>query len=263
MDDSLLSHDAYLMAECLKAPSRRGSQSITPVDGFRRNTVFSGLIWIISTFIILQVIAAGILLLIDSNPTAATNRLAALLVTIFADCLALIAIPVWLLGGYRPALRALGFRKLERKVVGWGIAGLALSYLALGIYVGVVTLSGIDALMPISAIDKKSIYENIHLVVLTGIVVVLVAPLAEEVFFRGFLVGGIMRRWNLWSAVVLSSLFFAAIHFDVGSLIPFAIIGGIFTFIYIRSRNLLSSIIAHTLFNTIGFFGLIVERGIG
>jgi membrane protease YdiL (CAAX protease family) len=148
-------------------------------------------------------------------------------------------------------------------VVGWGFAGLVLSYIALGTYLGVVAALDIDALEPVSAIDEDSIYRNAYLVALTGVVVVFVAPIAEEIFFRGFLIGAITRRWSLIPAVVVSAAIFAAIHLDVGSLIPFALIGLVFSYIYIRSGNLFSSVIAHMLFNTIAFIGLVADRGVG
>jgi hypothetical protein len=222
-----------------------------------------GLAWIFGVFIALQVVAAGILIAFDADPTDEAEQLTALLATLVADAVALVGIPLWLLGGRIAGVRALGLRKPSWSVVGWGIAGLALSYVALGIYVGLVAVIGIDELEPVSAIDDDSIFRNAYLVAITGIVVVFVAPIAEEIFFRGFLIGGIARRWSLIPAVVVSAAVFAAIHVDVGSLIPFAIIGVIFAFIYLRSGNLLSSVVAHTLFNTIAFLGLVADRGVG
>lgn len=232
-------------------------------QGFQRNTILVGLAWIVGIFIVLQVIAAGILFGIDEDPTDEAEQLTALLATLVADGVALVAIPIWLLGGRIPGLAALGLHKPGWSVMGWGIAGLALSYIALGIYIGLVTALGIDALEPVSAIDDDSIFRNVYLVALTGVVVVFVAPVAEEIFFRGFLIGGITRRWSLIPAVAASAIIFAAIHLDVGSLIPFAIIGVIFAYIYVRSGNLFSSVIAHMLFNTVAFVGLVADRGVG
>jgi membrane protease YdiL (CAAX protease family) len=231
--------------------------------GFQRNTITVGLAWVVGIFIVLQVIAAGILFGIESDPTDEAEQLTALLATLAADGVALVAIPLWLLGGRIPGLAAIRLHKPTWSAIGWGFAGLVLSYIALGIYLGVVAVLGIDALEPVSSIDDDSIYRNAYLVALTGVVVVFVAPIAEEIFFRGFLIGGITRRWSLIPAVAVSAIIFAAIHIDVGSLIPFAIIGVVFAYIYLRSGNLASSIVAHMLFNTIAFVGLVADRGVG
>ena len=38
------------------------------------------------------------------------------------------------------------------------------------------------------------------------------ASFAEEVYFRGYLLKGILRRWNPWLSIILTSTLFAAIH---------------------------------------------------
>ena len=147
--------------------------------------------------------------------------------------------------------------------MGWAVVGLGLAYVTLGIYVVLIDLINVDALNPVSTIDDNVIYEHIHLVVLIGILVVFIAPVTEEIFYRGFLVGGLARRWGVIVAIVLSSALFSAVHLDVGSLIPFAIIGIIFAAIYVRSGHLSAAIYAHVLFNLIGYVGTVIDKGVG
>ena len=91
---------------------------------------------------------------------------------------------------------------------------------------------------------------------------VLVAPFAEEIFHRGFLVGALARNWGPRIAVLVSAAIFSGLHFDVGSLIPFFLIGVVFALIYVRSRDLGTSILTHLLFNAIGFAVTVSERGV-
>ena len=58
-------------------------------------------------------------------------------------------------------------------------------------------------------------------------------------------------------------MLFSAVHLDVGSLIPFALIGVTFTWVYVRSRQLASAMLAHFLFNAIAFAAVLVENGVG
>ncbi|MFO7557689.1 MAG: type II CAAX endopeptidase family protein [Desulfobacterales bacterium] len=74
----------------------------------------------------------------------------------------------------------------------------------------------------------------------------LIAPVAEEFFFRGLLYG-FLRRWGVVFAIMVSTLLFAVAHPKV-SIIP--ITGGIlFAVSYEKEKNLLVPIIIHTLGN--------------
>ena len=76
-----------------------------------------------------------------------------------------------------------------------------------------------------------------------------IAPIAEEIFFRGILYG-FFRRWGIPAAIILSTLLFVLPHFS-GSAIPFTqLIGGIlFAVSYEVEKNLLVPITIHSLGN--------------
>ena len=81
---------------------------------------------------------------------------------------------------------------------------------------------------------------------LTG---VLVAPLAEEIFFRGILYG-FFRRWGISVAIILSTLLFVLSH-TTGNTLPITqLIGGVlFAVSYEFEKNLLVPITIHILGN--------------
>ena len=242
-------------------PEEPRSAAVT--QGFRRNTLALGFAWALAVFVLLQGLGIAALLALTSDPSDEAERLAALIVTLVVDVVALAVVPLWVLGGPRRGLAALGLRRPSLLTLGWGLVGLGAAYVTLGIYVGIVELIGVEALEPISTIDEDVIYDHVYLVALTGLLAVIVAPLTEEIFYRGFLVGGIAHRWGIPVALVASSVLFAAVHIDVGSLIPFALIGVIFALVYLRSGNLFSAVLAHFLFNVIAFVATVVDRGVG
>ena len=49
---------------------------------------------------------------------------------------------------------------------------------------------------------------------------VIIAPLAEEIMFRGFIYGVLKRYTDAPFAAIISGLFFAIIHMHIGSLVP-------------------------------------------
>ena len=197
-----------------------------------------------------------------------TEITTALIATLIADVITLVVIPYLLLGGARRLWRneawsRLGLRRPGLSTVGWSLAAVGLAYLGLGIYLGIVDVLNLDALEPVSSIDDDVIYDHVELVVLITLLAVVIAPITEEIFYRGFMFGGFSRRWGVLVGAPLSGLIFAAVHIDVGSIIPFTIIGIVFALVYYRSRNLFSAWGAHVLFNAIAVAGTIADRGVG
>jgi membrane protease YdiL (CAAX protease family) len=76
-----------------------------------------------------------------------------------------------------------------------------------------------------------------------------IAPVAEEIFFRGILYG-FFRRWGMLTALVLSTLFFVLSHSFRHTIPVTQMIGGIlFAVAYEMEKNLLVPIIIHILGN--------------
>jgi membrane protease YdiL (CAAX protease family) len=91
-----------------------------------------------------------------------------------------------------------------------------------------------------------------------GVAAVLLAPVAEETLFRGILYPGIKQfgypRLALWG----TSLLFAAVHMNVVTFVPLALLALVLTLLYERTDNLLAPISAHVLFNALNFVTLLV-----
>ncbi|HCN29299.1 MAG TPA: hypothetical protein DIT64_11225 [Verrucomicrobiales bacterium] len=79
---------------------------------------------------------------------------------------------------------------------------------------------------------------------------VVVAPLVEELAFRGFIYGFLKRFTDGWFAALCSSLLFAVAHFHVGSLFPLALLALILCAAYEITGSLLAPMLMHALFNT-------------
>lgn len=78
---------------------------------------------------------------------------------------------------------------------------------------------------------------------------VLLAPIAEEILFRGIIVRGFLRNYSVRKTIVVSALLFAVIHVNPWQ-IPTAFIGGIIlAWIFIETRSLWPCFFAHALHN--------------
>lgn len=114
----------------------------------------------------------------------------------------------------------------------------------------------------VSAPDQLSPELSVGAQVLAGVLAVGVAPLVEELFFRGILYRS-LRRHGLWTAAIASSALFGVVHY-VGGPAPsalFLMIATAFTglglaLIY-EWRGLPASIGAHVTFNAVGLVAIL------
>lgn len=93
--------------------------------------------------------------------------------------------------------------------------------------------------------------------VLGVITISLIAPLLEEVLFRGAIQGYMMRRYSPWVAIVSAALVFGIFHFNPVQTLYATLIGIVFGWIYYRTGSLLSVIVGHVLNNSIASFALL------
>lgn len=83
------------------------------------------------------------------------------------------------------------------------------------------------------------------------VLAVVVAPLVEEMLFRGILLPVLLKKVGLGTAVVISSILFAGIHQHLPSLAPLFVLSVVLSLLYVYSGSLWSSIILHAVFNGI------------
>ncbi len=88
--------------------------------------------------------------------------------------------------------------------------------------------------------------------------VAVLAPLFEEILFRGFFLTSLTRYLPMWGAIGLSAVVFAIAHLNLSDILPLTVLGCMLGFVYTRSRNLLASMLLHGLWNSGSFLGLII-----
>ncbi|MDA1274752.1 MAG: type II CAAX endopeptidase family protein [Verrucomicrobia bacterium] len=99
--------------------------------------------------------------------------------------------------------------------------------------------------------------ESLQTKMLIGILAVGVAPLAEELVFRGILYPAIKQSGFPHLALWGTSLLFATMHFNVTLFLPLFFLAVILTLLYETTNNLLAPIVTHSLFNFANFYWLI------
>jgi CAAX protease family protein len=86
------------------------------------------------------------------------------------------------------------------------------------------------------------------LLILTAVVI---APISEELIFRGYVFGVLRRYAGRWWALVISACVFAAIHAHIPSLAGLFVLAVALTLVYEGTGSLWAPILMHALFNSI------------
>ena len=94
------------------------------------------------------------------------------------------------------------------------------------------------------------------------LVAAIVAPVAEELFFRGFLYAGLRDRWGPAAGVAVSSLLFGMVHLTPGVMVPIALMGAMFAWLYEATDSLWPPILLHAMYNGLAVVIMYVAEGL-
>lgn len=97
-------------------------------------------------------------------------------------------------------------------------------------------------------------------VVLLVLIVVIGAPIVEELFFRGLLLRSLENRWGSLWALVISSVIFGAVHLQPLQFPALVVVGLILGYMTQRTDRLGPAIFAHIAFNAVAVGSLLATR---
>jgi len=92
-----------------------------------------------------------------------------------------------------------------------------------------------------------------------GVVAVVLAPVVEELLFRGILYPALKKLGRPGLAWWGSSALFALVHFNVATFVPLLLFAMVLVYLYEIFQNLLAPIVAHSLFNAANFLVLVFQ----
>ena len=125
---------------------------------------------------------------------------------------------------------------------------------AIGLLVQMVIEGGMDSL-----IQRENLFSaggltwGGFLVMFIGVGIL--APISEELYFRGLLHNWFRERWGMWASIIASSIFFGLAHFDsVGVLVSSFIMGIVMAYVYEKTKTLWITIAIHIITNSIAVF---------
>jgi membrane protease YdiL (CAAX protease family) len=213
---------------------------------------------IVAVFGLAAVLSVPIFMLVRSEATQ-------LLLGAVTFGIALVAVPVLSVRFlHHQSVAALGLRsrRLSRDLLAGAGSGLALFLVTVivvapALYALLTLVSGERVNPPSQPILPAD--PNNGQIAMGAFAAIIAAPIAEEVFFRGFLFGGLRGRLRFPYAAIVSAVVFGVFHV-IPLLIPLMIFVGFgLAYIYERRGSLFASIAAHSTFNVIGYTLIVTE----
>ncbi len=118
------------------------------------------------------------------------------------------------------------------------------------VYVAIVNQLGIDWFIP----EELPFDEFGPLALaISGFLVILAGPFAEEVFFRGFVLKGLSHRWRPLTGLLVSAAIFSIAHASLAIFIPIFVAGLLLGWLYLRTGSLWGSVWVHGAQNGVAF----------
>jgi membrane protease YdiL (CAAX protease family)/uncharacterized RDD family membrane protein YckC len=152
------------------------------------------------------------------------------------------------------AAEALGLRRFKLSDLKWVAAGMA-AYMAFALVYGLFV-------SPEQEDVARDLGFGSSLVggIAAGVLIVGAAPVAEEIFFRGFVFGGFRHRLPLWPAALLAGAIFGIFHFtgvsSIGVVPQLAAFGVVLCWLYDKTGSIWPTILLHAVNNLIAFIFL-------
>ena len=171
-----------------------------------------------------------------------------------AQAVAFVGTAVFLAGRVGTPIPAdFGLRTIPiRRAVGATALAVVAFYLLSAVYAAIVRPSGEQDVLEALGADEGTAY-----LALTAVVVLVVAPVAEEIFFRGFVYRALRNRFSTPVSAGIVGVVFGSIHYsgpDTLTLLPvLALLGVTFCLLYEWSGSLYPAIALHGINNTAAY----------
>lgn len=196
-------------------------------------------------------IVMGIPAVIIDNPANGDLSDAANAVVQLATALGFLLVPIaiatrWGDSSVGVALARLGVRGFRPSAVKWMLAAVGAYLVFAAAYAGIF-----------GSPHQEDIAESFGALPVQILLIVIAAPVSEEVCFRGMLFGGLRTRMPRIAAALLNGLIFGALHALTGitAVPPLIFFGFVLALLYEKTGSIVPGILLHMLNNSVALLG--------
>lgn len=160
---------------------------------------------------------------------------------------------------YGGGLRDLGFRipsghflrEFAAGVAGYAGAVPVFSLILLILYLVALVFSYSPPIHPLVSILLEEDKGSVVLFGYSALLAMVIGPVLEETFFRGFCFPLFRSVWGRIPGMVLSSLLFALIHENLFAVFPIFCLGMILAYLYDKRKSLVAPVVMHAVHNSV------------
>jgi uncharacterized protein len=196
-------------------------------------------------------IVLGIPAIVVDNPGDDDLSTGASVIVQLATALAFLMVPMLIAArrgasSAEEALRRLGVRRFRLSALKWMAAAVGAYLLFVAVYVALV-----------GEPDQEDIAEGFGAVPVQILLIVIAAPISEEVCFRGMLFGGLRERLPRVAAALVSAAIFGVLHAVTGlsAVPPLIAFGFVLALLYEKTGSIVPGILLHMLNNSVALLG--------
>jgi CAAX protease family protein len=204
---------------------------------------------------VLLALAAGVVLgipaVVIDHPANGNLSDAANAVVQLATAIGFLGVPIliasrWGESSVGQALRRLGVRTFKPSALKWMAAAVGAYLLFAAVYAAIF-----------GSPHQKDIAESFGTVPVQIALIVVAAPISEEVCFRGMLFGGLRTRLPRLAAALISAVVFGGRHAltGVSAVPPLIFFGFLLALLYERTGSVVPGILLHMLNNSVALLG--------
>lgn len=201
-------------------------------------------------------LGAGILIavpavIVDNPPESGDLSTAANVIVQLATALGFLLVPIaiasrWGESSVGLALGRLGVRRFRPSALKWMLAAIGAYLLFAAAYAAIFGTP-----------EQEDIAESFGSLPIQVLLIVIAAPVSEEICFRGMLFGGLRRNLPRLAAALISGLIFGGLHALTGlsAVPPLIAFGFILALLYEKTGSIVPGIVLHMLNNSVALLG--------
>jgi membrane protease YdiL (CAAX protease family) len=196
-------------------------------------------------------ILMGIPAVIVDSPGDGDLSTGANIVVQLATALGFLLVPIaiasrWGESSVGQALRRLGVRSFPLSALKWMLAAIGAYLLFAVVYTAIF-----------GSPHQEDIAESFGAVPIQVLLIVIAAPVSEEICFRGMVFGGLRTRLPRLAAALISALIFGGLHALTGitAVPPLIAFGFVLALLYEKTGSIVPGIVLHMLNNSVALIG--------
>lgn len=222
-------------------------------------------LWVAFAFYLAQALLAGVLLLLNAAGVKFDTLNAAVLNTSLAGAVYLLSLVLaiglpWWIKRWKVTRRELGVHQS----LSWRDLLLSPPAYVLYMLLSASTIAVATQLIPSFDITQpqdvlfSGLGQNYEFI-LAFTTLVIIAPIAEELLFRGYLFGKLLRYVPIWLAVLLTSILFGAVHGQWNVGVDTFVLSLVLCSLRLYTGTIWAGVVLHMIKNGIAFYLLFVN----